>query len=64
LVIDLEKPKPKAVRVLPGEAMSEARGGPDVEIIEHDHRTRRRLIHRQKKSVLALRGIRRAINQD
>jgi hypothetical protein len=63
-VIDLDKPEPKTVRVLPREAMSEARCSPDLEVIQNDHCTGRRLIHRQEKSVFAFCGIGRAIHQD
>lgn len=63
-MIDLEKPESKAVRVLGGEAMSEPAGGRDFQIIQHDDRFGRRLIHGQKKRVLTLGGIGRAIDQD
>jgi hypothetical protein len=63
-VIDLEKPKPKVVRVLAGETMSETAGGRNFEIVQDDNRAARRLVHRQEKRVLAFRRIRRAINQD
>jgi hypothetical protein len=63
-VIDLENPKSETVRVLPGEALSETRGGTDFKVVEHDHRAARRLVHRQKKSVLALSGIGRAVDQN
>jgi hypothetical protein len=63
-VIDLEKPKSKAIGILRGEAMSEPAGGGDFEIVQHDYRASRRLVHGQEKRVLTLRGIGRAIDKD
>ncbi|MEY2584575.1 MAG: hypothetical protein QOD80_601 [Verrucomicrobiota bacterium] len=63
-MIDLEKPKPESVGVLTGEAMSEPAGGVDFEVIQDDNGALRCLVHGEKKGVLALRRIGRAINQD
>lgn len=63
-MIDLQEPKSEPVRVLPGEAMREPAGGGNLEIVQHDHGADWRLVHGQKKSVLAFRGVRRAINED
>ena len=63
-MVDLEKPKSKAIRILRSEAMSEPARGRDLEIVEHDDRFRRRLVHGQEKRVFAFCRIGRAINQD
>jgi len=63
-MIDLEKPKTEAVRILAGKTMSEPRSGCDFEIVENNDRADRRLIHGEKKSMLALRWIGRAVDQD
>ncbi len=63
-MVDLEKPKSKAISILPGEAMSKPAGRGDFEIVQHNHRASRRLVHGQEKRVLSLRGIGRAIDED
>ena len=63
-MIDLEEPETETVRVLPREAMSESGRRSDFEIVENDDRVDRRLIHREKKSVLSLRRIRWTVDQD
>lgn len=63
-MIDLEDPKSKTFGVLSRKALSKPRGGRNLEVVHHDHRPDRRLVQRQKKRVLALRGIRRAIDQN
>jgi len=63
-MVDLEKPKSKAIGILSGEAMSEPAGGGDFEIVEHDDRSGWRLVHGQEKRVLAFRRIRRAVDQN
>ena len=63
-MIDLEKPKSKAIGILRGEPMSEPAGGGDLEIVEHDDRSGWGLVHGQKKRVLPFRRIRRAIDEN
>jgi len=63
-VIDFEKPEPKAIGVLLSETMGESRGSRHFQIVQHNDGANRRLVHREKKCVLAFRRIRRAIDED
>jgi hypothetical protein len=54
----------ETIRVLPGEPVSETRGGPDLEIVEDDNGSGRGLVHGEEERVLTLRGIRRAIDEN
>jgi len=63
-VIDREKPKPETICVLTSEPVSESRRRPHFKIIKDDNRSDGRLVHRDKKSVLPLGRIRRAVDED
>ena len=63
-MIDSHAPKAKQVRVLTGEAFGKTRGRGDLEIVEDNDRAGRRIMERQEKSVLALGGIRRAVDEN
>ena len=64
LVIDRDKPEPEALRVLPGEAVGEARGGRYLKVIQDDNGTDGRLIKREKQGVLTLRGVGRTVDEN
>ena len=63
-MIDLDQPKTKAICVLPREPVGKARGGADLEIIQNYDCASRRLVQCKKERVLALRRIRRTIDED
>lgn len=63
-MIDRHQPKTEPVCVLPREPLRETRGRSDLEIVEHNDRAGRRLVHGQKESVLAFRRVRRTVDQD
>jgi hypothetical protein len=44
--------------------MGETRRGRNIQIVQHNNGPQGRLVHRQKKSMLAFRGVGRAIHQD
>jgi hypothetical protein len=64
LVIDLEKPEPEAVAVLAGKPMSESGSRRNLEVIENNDGAGGCLVHREKEGVLALGGIRRAVDEN
>ena len=64
LMIDLQTPKAKQVGVLASQARGETRGRGDLEVVQHDDRAGRRIMQRQEKSMFALGGIRRAIDEN
>jgi hypothetical protein len=64
LVVNIQKPKPKPIGVLPGETMSETRSGGHLQIVEHNHGPYGCLVHRQKESVLALGGVGWTVHQN
>jgi hypothetical protein len=45
-VIDIQKPKPKAIGILPGEAMSETRSRRNLQIVQNNHGAQGCLIYR------------------
>jgi len=63
-VIDLYQPKTKAICVLTREPVGKTRGGANLEIVEHYDCADRRLVQREKERMLALRRIRRTIDEN
>lgn len=60
----MQNPKPKSLRILPGQTVSETRGRANRQIVQNNHGTDRRMAERKKKSMLALGRVGRAIDQD
>lgn len=63
-MIDLEEPEPEPVRVLAGQAISEARRRRHFQIVEDDNCPSWRLVQSEKQGMLALRRIRGAVDED
>ena len=63
-MIDPDTPETKQVGVLAGEALGETGGRGDFEIVQDDDRAVGAMMQRQEKSVLALGGIRRTVDQN
>lgn len=63
-VIEIQKPKLKSPGILPGQTASETRGRTDGKIVQNNYGTDRRVAEREKKSMLALRRVRRTVDQD
>src|SRR5947199_9335284 len=63
-MIDIHWPKLKAILILPGKSTSKTGGRADFQIVEDDYGAHRRILHREKKRILAFGWIRRAVDQN
>ena len=64
LMINVDTPKSKLLAVLARKPVSKARGRADLQIVNHNDGADRRVAQCEKKRVLALGRIRRAIHQN
>ena len=63
-MIDPDAPEAKPVGVLTGKTLGETRGRSDLEIVQDDDRAVGGMMQRQEKSVLALGGVGRTVDQN
>lgn len=63
-MIDIQNPKPKSLRILPGQTVSETRGRANRQIIQNNYGADRRMAERKEKSILTLRRVGRTIDKD
>ena len=63
-MVNVNLPKSKGARILPGQTQTKACYGTDFQIVQHDHGTDRRITEREEKRVLSFGRIGRTVHQD